>query len=376
VIELPLDKIECNKFNSRGRTLPQGLSSLALSMSKHGQLVSVGVRPSSLHLGMYELVYGHRRFFAARQIGKKTIRAEVFQATDEEMLRFSLIENTDREDLSDYEKALVFERMNKEFGVTYDQIGEALGVSKQSICNYIAMLRLFHPDELKSDTQLAEDLYRITEHHARILSHVDDKTARADLVHLVVKEHLSVRDLSKITGRLRCWFEPKSNRSFDLTCKSEKQPTDSIQEVKNVIRKHFELIRGGTFEEFAELHLFEDGFSMFSAFAPHELVVEEAARSQLEDWFHKQRGALETELSKIRVKVRGDAAVATMIITYKTRRHESSLRSRGTLVLVNEDGLWKIFHEHFSADLDADQHPSTEPRINPALLRNTPLLRT
>ena len=43
------------------------------------------------------------------------------------MIEQSLIENIEHDDISDYEKALVFERMSREMNKTYDDIGKMIG---------------------------------------------------------------------------------------------------------------------------------------------------------------------------------------------------------------------------------------------------------
>ena len=103
----------------------------------------------------------------------KSIRAELVEATDFEMMTQSLMENFGREDITDYEKAVVFNKLNKDFGKTYDDIGKIAGISKSHISGYISMLRMFDQQDLLSNPRLAESMLKITEHHARILTRVE-----------------------------------------------------------------------------------------------------------------------------------------------------------------------------------------------------------
>ena len=158
LLDLPISSIDWNPYNSRTVYSAIAIDRLAESLRANGQLTTVKVRPSAEHEGRYELIFGHRRVMAARKLGWKTIRAEIVKIAEEEMMSQSLVENFEREDLSDYEKALIFERMNREFGKTYEQIGRMIGISKQHVSNYLAMLRLFDPDVLSSNPEILNSL--------------------------------------------------------------------------------------------------------------------------------------------------------------------------------------------------------------------------
>lgn len=268
-------------------------------------------------------------------------------------MRFSLVENLERENLSDFEKAFTLERISKEFNLTYNNIARTLGISKQSVSNYIAMLRLFTNEELAKNPQLLQDLHAITEHHARILSRISDTGTRMDLLHTVVKEGLSVRELSNIVGRLRSWF---GNEDRPNTSKSHLGQSASIagqkhlREVTDVIRRHFELPETGQFKEFADLHLFDDGFSRFSSYAPYDLAEGNTARSRLHDWFCHVRSQERVTIDNLRVKVFDRVAVATLVLKYTRKGNDKqhTRLSRGTIVLACQHDSWKIFHEHYS----------------------------
>ena len=107
LVDLPVDKIETNPYNPRSNFA--GLNDLVSSLETNGQLSPIRVRVSPKGKDKYQLVFGHRRFMAAKKLDWKTIRAEVVSASEEKMAIESLIENLDRKDLSDYEKGLMFD---------------------------------------------------------------------------------------------------------------------------------------------------------------------------------------------------------------------------------------------------------------------------
>lgn len=283
LLDLPLSLIESNPYNSRTNYSTITIDRLAQSLRTNGQLSTVKVRPDTKHEGCYELVFGHRRVMAARNLGWKTIRAEVVNVSNEEMMGQSLVENFEREDLSDYEKALIFERMNKEFGKTYEQIGKMIGISKQHVSNYLAMLRLFDPEVLSSNPELLDSLRKMSEHHARALSRIEDVSTKMDLSRMIVKDSLTVKELTNIVGRLRSWFtvgenvESKSHSQNDEKDiwsgalqeeKNDGARDNDVEEITKTVLNEFRLAHKGDFNSYKDIHLFGEGFSIYSAFPP------------------------------------------------------------------------------------------------------------
>ena len=196
-LTIPLEAIEVSPFDSRLRS--EDVSKLANSLRSSGQLVPIRVRASPSKKNRYQLIYGHRRLLAARMLGWKTIRADIVQVNDYESAIQSFIENYERNQLSDYEKGLVFERFSTEFNMTYEEIGERVGVSRQTVSNYVAMTRLFSKETMTSKPELVVAMQKITEHHSRILLQVSDQRNRRDLALMVAKDGLSVRDIWRIS---------------------------------------------------------------------------------------------------------------------------------------------------------------------------------
>jgi len=217
IIEVHVDDLVTNRYNSRFNYVNSTVERLADSMELHGQLLPLRVRPTKT-AGKYEVVFGHRRLLAAKKLGWKTVKAEVVDLSDEDALVDSLVENLERENLSDYEKAVIFERFNVEFGKTYEEIGKMVGLTKQAISNHVAMLKLFNAQYLVENPDLVPILHEITEHHARVLARAEDVNDRASLLRLTQKDKLSVRDLSNLVFHLRSWFHSdpkKENESAD-----------------------------------------------------------------------------------------------------------------------------------------------------------------
>jgi ParB/RepB/Spo0J family partition protein len=355
--DIPLDSIEWNPYNSRLHYSDPNIRRLNVSLSKHGQLVPVKVRPSPKRKGKYELVYGHRRFLAAKNLGWKSIRANVVEADESQMIFESLIENLEREELSDYEKAVTLKRLNKDFQLTYEQIGMLLGLSKQHVGNYIAMLNLFDQDFLASKTDSIEYLHQVSEHHARILARVKDPSVRFDLLERIVKENISVREMSAIVGRLRSWF--KSNDSQLVAEESsENLPMPSPfsyegeqrEQIQSLIVNKLRFIHSGDFKSVENMQIFDDSFSLFSAFPPFEKIEKNYALSRVKNWAYELAPMLDYKISDFHAEILNDVAFVTLTLSYSGSFHDRQIKmlAGGTIILVRKSAKWKIRHEHWS----------------------------
>ena len=336
-----------NKFNSRLNYSKYSVEKMARSISRNGLLTPITVRRCLNNSNKFELVYGHRRLAAARKLGLNVIRAEIVETSDEQMIIHSLIENCEREDLSDYEKALVFERLSKEFGRTYDEIGEITGLSKQQVGGYLAMLRLFDAETLSEQPELKECLVRISEHHARILSRVTETSNRASLAKMIVRDNLSVRETARIVTRLRGLFAEKN---FDERAKVSAIRGQDLKEIREIVMRDFVGYGEADFSQYERTHLYHQGFDMFPSYPAAECFEEDKALDQEKKWFYEILPKLKSEVRNLKIKKLGLAAVATFIVhysgTYMGRRFDRNVR--GTMVLIKKDLQWKIVHEHWS----------------------------
>ena len=79
---------------------------------EEGQKVPIQVRPHPTVTGRYQVVFGHRRWRAARESGV-AVKASVVELTDRELALAQGIENSARLDLSWIERALFAEQMSR-----------------------------------------------------------------------------------------------------------------------------------------------------------------------------------------------------------------------------------------------------------------------
>ncbi len=82
------------------------------SVADHGQQVPIRVRPHPEKAGRYQVVYGHRRLAAAKEL-KIPVNAHVVEIDDRDLAVAQGIENSERQDLSWIERALFARRMDE-----------------------------------------------------------------------------------------------------------------------------------------------------------------------------------------------------------------------------------------------------------------------
>ena len=141
VINLNISDIDKNPFQTRYVDDNDALEELADSIKANGVVQPIMVRPSEEE-GRYILVLGERRLHASKKAGKTTIPALVRRVSLQQAAEMTIIENLQREDLSALEQAEAFRVLSKEFALTQQQIGERVGLSRESVSNYMRLLKL------------------------------------------------------------------------------------------------------------------------------------------------------------------------------------------------------------------------------------------
>jgi ParB family transcriptional regulator, chromosome partitioning protein len=175
---IPIDAIERNPYQTRGKIDESALDELSASIREQGVLQPILVRligSLSSVIGSnqsqkpfnteftententkskgesqgqatsavrYQLMAGERRWMAAQRAGLKMVPAVVKAASDEQAMEITIIENLQREDLNPMEQARAFERLSREFALTQEQIAVKTGKDRASVANFVRLLKL------------------------------------------------------------------------------------------------------------------------------------------------------------------------------------------------------------------------------------------
>jgi ParB family chromosome partitioning protein len=137
------DRITPSPFQPRRHFDPAKLHDLAEAIRSQGVIEPLIVRAASDgEEGKYELIAGERRLRAAREAGLDVVPVVVRQLDDRSALEMSLVENLAREDLSPVEEGRAFIRLNREFGLSHDDIAARIGKSRPYVTNATRLLEL------------------------------------------------------------------------------------------------------------------------------------------------------------------------------------------------------------------------------------------
>jgi ParB family chromosome partitioning protein len=137
-------------------------------------------------------VAGERRWRAAQIAELKVIPAIVREMDALTQAQLAMIENIQREDLNPIERAMGYEVLIKELGLTQAELALRLGEDRSSIANFLRLLELTEP--VKEMVRAG----KLTTGHAKILAGIADVLEQHKLAELVVAQGLSVRNLERI----------------------------------------------------------------------------------------------------------------------------------------------------------------------------------
>jgi ParB family transcriptional regulator, chromosome partitioning protein len=190
VTYIPLDAIEKNPYQTRTIFEEQSLIELRDSIKEHGVVQPVVVRPAE-EQGRYILVLGERRLRASRMAGKETIPALVRRLSLQQAAEMTVLENVLREDLTCIEQAQAFKVLSQNFLLTQVQIADRIGVSRETVSNYMRLLRL--PEKVMEYLRTEQ----LTFSNARLLLMLDDNDQIERLATDAVSRRMSWREIEE-----------------------------------------------------------------------------------------------------------------------------------------------------------------------------------
>jgi len=193
VAALPVDLIQRGRFQPRRDFNAESLQELADSIRAQGVVQPVVVRPVAD--GRYELIAGERRWRAAQMADLHEIPAVVRDVPDQAAMAMGLIENIQRDDLNPLEEATALQRLLGEFGLTHQEVAQAVGKSRATVSNLLRLL------ELNEDVKAALEARQLEMGHARALLGLRG-APQSEAARVVVRKGLSVRETEALVRRL------------------------------------------------------------------------------------------------------------------------------------------------------------------------------
>lgn len=210
LVKIKINRLVPNPNQPRKTFYEQTISELAESIKEHGVLSPIMVRP----LGdKYQIIAGERRFKASRQAGLKEIPALIRKVSNGDARIISLIENIQREDLNDIDRASALRELKVNLGLPWEKLGKKLGLTKSRILDLVGLLDL--PEEVKDDIRQK----KLTEKHGRALRLLLDQAE-------VLRDVFQFMKVKKLSG----------DESLGLVRLVKSQPRLTIEENYNKLK--------------------------------------------------------------------------------------------------------------------------------------------
>jgi ParB family chromosome partitioning protein len=152
IVEIELDKIVENPNQPRLNYDKEKLEELKQSIKENGLLSPILLKKKK---EKYEIIAGHRRFLAYKQLNKETIPAIIKDISNETSHKLVLTENLIRDNLDPLEIALSLEKMlEKNIASNQAELANILGLSPSKISRYLKLTQL--PSEIKEKVHKKE----------------------------------------------------------------------------------------------------------------------------------------------------------------------------------------------------------------------------
>jgi ParB family chromosome partitioning protein len=190
VLELPLAQLSPNPHQPRRTFDEASLKELADSIRTTGLIQPVVARGTDD--GSYELIAGERRWRAAKLAGLDVIPVIVRSVDPVMQAQMALIENIQRQDLNPVDRAMAYQALVSNLGLTQSELADRLGEDRSVIGHHLRLLDLGPAvQEMVADGRLSVS-------HGKLLAGVSDVSEQARLAELAVAQALNVRNLERL----------------------------------------------------------------------------------------------------------------------------------------------------------------------------------
>lgn len=228
--EVEISKISPNPHQPREFLNQQSLGELASSIEAHGILQPLVV--TKKEKGQYELIAGHRRLAAAKKAKLKKVPVVVRDASDQQKLEMTLVENLQRDNLNPVEQAQAYQQLVNEFNLNQAEIAKRTGQNRSTIANVLRLITL--PVEIQKG--LAQG--KISEGHARAILMIGSPQKQQALYQLVVKNKLNVRQSED-------WARKASGQSKKITRKTDPEVRELEEKIEEVLSTKVKITKKG-----------------------------------------------------------------------------------------------------------------------------------
>ena len=211
--EIPLDKISPDPNQPRKAFSEESLQELAASIREVGVLQPILVSRDGRD--RFRLITGERRYRAVAMAGLTNILALVVDplTADQRLIR-QIIENIQREDLNDLDRAQALEALKVYLGTPWEQTAQRVGLTEGRVHQLRRLKHLVEP--IQDDIRTG----RLSEKDSRIYQGLT-REEQAELHQLRKQEGLTAQQIATIAGQLK-----------------KGVPGYSVEEAKRFVQEH------------------------------------------------------------------------------------------------------------------------------------------
>lgn len=233
---IDIERVKPNPLQPRTNFNEDKIRELSESIKEMSILQPISVRPIG---NFFQIISGERRWRAAKLAGLKEISVIIKEVNNSRLLIESLIENLQREDLDDFEKAKALRQIMIENGFkTQSELAKKLGVSPTFVSQYLSIIPLEKEVELYNNS--------IPTRVLKSIARIPQKTIRKEIIKNVLNGNLSSINVEKIVPIIKNKNTSKIIRNallrndLDLDIALELEKIDDERVHHRVIKKFIE----------------------------------------------------------------------------------------------------------------------------------------
>jgi ParB family chromosome partitioning protein len=148
-MQIKLSKLNAESFDVRDEHDEDHVDRIAASFEEDGQWNAIKIRPGKEN-GDYEVIAGHNRVLAAKQLDWSEIEATVLDVDDQKADELSLTTNLLRQGMGKVEEGDVLLHMKEQYDMTNTELAEEVGKSRQWVEGRLKAAVNMHPKVSKA----------------------------------------------------------------------------------------------------------------------------------------------------------------------------------------------------------------------------------
>lgn len=192
-MKIRISKIDDSAFTVREKLNQESLDELKESLKEDGQWDPIIVRQKGER---YEVIAGHRRVQAAKELGWAEIEATVRDIDETEALFLALKTNLIREEMTEREQGKILHQIASNLSLSNAQIAKKIGKSKDWVNHRVKLALDLHEDVAKA-LESGEITFALA---ARIIAQLPMKTQSSFLIYLLQN---NIKDVDKARVAMR-----------------------------------------------------------------------------------------------------------------------------------------------------------------------------